>query len=396
MRDRVRQLQGEADQERADNAAHDAAWQALNNIENIAENRGDMDLWQRAQERAIRPDGSIDVNYVNQLRTTLRNRIGRDIALPDEPPTNWIAEGLQNTWDDFRHNPLVRIGAGVLTGGASEVAYQAQGAWEAMQRSFNEAADAGRAWDLTDALRAGYGQFAQENLPLNTWDALHNPNATWGDVVLGAGMDVFTGMGLWHTANNLRGSLNALQAGEGAWNVLTQGGGGRNPFRPTTAEGAAVEFAAERAVGRLRSPAGRLLTEGEIAQLTTEFQEIGGDPGMLRFNQGGRTGFVDELNVINVRGDALPSPYGTTANARLSSRAALAHEFYGHAAHRGTTLSPGAWNDEFRASYRAALTAPGLSAEERRDLMLDAIERAQEAGVSIRPNQTMRRIIHGY
>ena len=52
------------------------------------------------------------------------------------------------------------------------------------------------------------------------------------------------------------------------------------------------------------------------------------------------------------------------------------------------------WADEFRASYMAAKNAPGLTDEDRRYLIMDAISRAQEAGVSIRYNDFMRRVLH--
>lgn len=56
----------------------------------------------------------------------------------------------------------------------------------------------------------------------------------------------------------------------------------------------------------------------------------------------------------------------------------------------------GSWNDEFRASYMVAKNAPNLSEIDRYHLIQGAISRAQEAGVSIRPNEFMRRILYGY
>ena len=79
----------------------------------------------------------------------------------------------------------------------------------------------------------------------------------------------------------------------------------------------------------------------------------------------------------------------------MSVRAVLAHEYYGHRAFRGTNLSQGSWNDEFRASYMAAKTAPGLSKEDRRLLVLDALERAKSAGVSVRYNNFIRGVLYG-
>jgi hypothetical protein len=90
MRDRVQQLQQEAQRERQENQAREDAWNALNNIEDIADRHGYDDLWQRAHENAIRPDGSIDVDYVNRLRATLRDRLKGDQVLPNDPQPSWI------------------------------------------------------------------------------------------------------------------------------------------------------------------------------------------------------------------------------------------------------------------------------------------------------------------
>ena len=50
---------------------------------------------------------------------------------------------------------------------------------------------------------------------------------------------------------------------------------------------------------------------------------------------------------------------------------------------------------EGRASRNAALNAPNLSDEERRDLMVYAYDRAKEAGVTLKHDEEARRIIYG-
>lgn len=132
----------------------------------------------------------------------------------------------------------------------------------------------------------------------------------------------------------------------------------------------------------------------EIARLKKEFIEIGGDPNRLRFNQGRRTGFVDETGDILVCGDVLPLTEATHPRSVMSSRAVLAHEL-GHMRYRGTKLEVGSWNDEFRASYWAAKNVPSLTGEERAYLVQDAIARAREAGVKIKNNQFMRSTLYG-
>jgi hypothetical protein len=151
----------------------------------------------------------------------------------------------------------------------------------------------------------------------------------------------------------------------------------------------------ERGAGGLRRPALNTLEPAEIAHLQEEFASLGGDPAILRFNRGAQTGFVDQTDHINVRGDVNPIEGAHHPRSAMSSKAVLGHEL-GHRAHRGTKLPIGAWNDEFRASYWAAKTLPNLSDEDRIYLILDAMERAREAGVSFKPNALMRKILYGY
>ena len=84
----------------------------------------------------------------------------------------------------------------------------------------------------------------------------------------------------------------------------------------------------------------------------------------------------------------------------MSSKAVLAHEYYGHKyfgdLYGSKNPMPGAWNDEFRASYTAALNTPNLEEMDRAYLMLDALERAKEAGVNIKITNVIRRVLYGY
>ena len=117
---------------------------------------------------------------------------------------------------------------------------------------------------------------------------------------------------------------------------------------------------------------------------------------ILLFNEGNQTGFCDRLNKITIRGDILPDLYSDNLRDRLSQKAVLAHEYYGHFKNHPSKFRVGDWRDEFRASYCVAINAPSLSEEERRLLMLDAYDRAKEAGVKVFYNKLARRIIYGY
>lgn len=61
----------------------------------------------------------------------------------------------------------------------------------------------------------------------------------------------------------------------------------------------------------------------------------------------------------------------------LSTKAVLAHEYYGHYKAHPSKFKIDDWRDEFQASYKAAIDTPNLSYNERRMLMLDAFDRAK-------------------
>jgi len=99
----------------------------------------------------------------------------------------------------------------------------------------------------------------------------------------------------------------------------------------------------------LRTAPNHNLTDEEISSLRNDIVAIKADENVFKFNVGRRTGYDDVLDEIRVRGDVLPDLDSNHPRDRMSSRAALAHEYYGHRANRGTKVPNGAWNDEFRA-----------------------------------------------
>lgn len=156
------------------------------------------------------------------------------------------------------------------------------------------------------------------------------------------------------------------------------------------------KFSDRKMSSGMRTSPLHILTDDEINSIKEDAKSIGVPENVLRFNEGTQTGFSDRLKVINVRGDVLPDLTSDNIRDRLSSKAVLAHEYYGHYKQHPSAFRVGDWRDEFRASYRAAIDAPNLSDEERRMLMLDAYERAKEFGVNVGYNKAARRIIHGY
>lgn len=145
----------------------------------------------------------------------------------------------------------------------------------------------------------------------------------------------------------------------------------------------------------LRKPSSYILTTQEIEQVIAEAEEIDIDTNVLRFNEGRCTGYSDEKDVIFIRGNIIPDIASTKNRDRMSVRAVLAHEYYGHRSFRFSTLNAGSWKDEFRASYVAAIKAPNLTQEDRATLMVDAYERAEEAGIVLKKTKKYNRIVFG-
>lgn len=151
---------------------------------------------------------------------------------------------------------------------------------------------------------------------------------------------------------------------------------------------------------RLMAHGGRLersyiLNDDDIKNVKSEAEAIQIPTDVLRFNQGWQTGFSDKKQIINIRGDVFPDNMSTDNRDILSVRAVLAHEYYGHYKSYPSKFDQGTWQDEFSASYNAALNAPNLSIEDRARLMIDAFDRAKAAGISVKYNKKAREIIYG-
>jgi len=151
-----------------------------------------------------------------------------------------------------------------------------------------------------------------------------------------------------------------------------------------------------RDVNGYRQSRHNVLTEKDIEHLNNEIDAIGADRSVFRFNTGNKTGFDDDEIAINVKGDVYPDLNSKHPRDLMSERAVLAHEYYGHYNFFPSQFGYSDWRDEMRASYIAALKAPNLSAPDRAYLMLDAYERAREAGHMLEYSKKAREIIYGY
>ena len=139
------------------------------------------------------------------------------------------------------------------------------------------------------------------------------------------------------------------------------------------------------------------LSEGDKEYIRGEITAIEADSSVFVFRDGRGSGYNEKHDIVYISSNIFPARDNSLHPRDLMSvRAALAHEYYGHRAFRGTKVKQGAWNDEFRASYFAAKNAPNLSVDDRRYLILDCKERAKDAGITVKDNAFMKGILYGF
>ena len=146
--------------------------------------------------------------------------------------------------------------------------------------------------------------------------------------------------------------------------------------------------------GMRRSPH-YVLTEEDIAVLKAEAESIGVPIEALRFNEGDFTGFSDFRRFIYIKGNVFPDlQYGANNPIdTMTSRAVLAHEYYGHVKMYPSPYQAGSWEDEFWAHKNAAVNTPNLTEEERESLILAAEEHMRKGNLSFSEYKEMRRVL---
>ena len=162
----------------------------------------------------------------------------------------------------------------------------------------------------------------------------------------------------------------------------------------------------------MRDMSRRPLSADEIDFVKSEIRRIEADESVFVFNdedhQNGSTcyNFIDDK--IYVTRNVFPdTKYGSTHPRDIMSvGAVLAHEYYGHRAHRQEYLddykkghdfhSTPIWQDECRTSIVAAKTAPNLTDIDTCNLVMDAIYRADEYNHYIEMDSFMKEAVYGY
>lgn len=150
-------------------------------------------------------------------------------------------------------------------------------------------------------------------------------------------------------------------------------------------------------------------TGEEIEILRKAIRSIGADESVFVFNDpnhmGGSTCYNYQDDVVYVTRNVFPNEdsLSTHPRDRLTPRAVLAHEYYGHRAARqryldeesGIVEKEPLWRDEAYASINAAFNTPGLTQVERAELIYDAVKRAEEYSQIIVPTAEMKEVLYG-
>lgn len=129
------------------------------------------------------------------------------------------------------------------------------------------------------------------------------------------------------------------------------------------------------------------LTKEQIEE-TTEAMRKQGYQGDIMYSDHSNTAFHGSVegepyHYVVIGTDAYPNAQmGKSANERISVNGCAAHEIVGHYEtwRKGTALNDVVL-DEAQASIRASRFGVGLSDAERADLMSDAMERLEKAGI---------------
>lgn len=172
-----------------------------------------------------------------------------------------------------------------------------------------------------------------------------------------------------------------------------------------------IEFNKMMANG-MRNKSGTPLTEEEIELVKSEIRAIGADEDVFIFNDEEHmkksTCYNWQNDKIYVTRNIFPDVNSGSIHPRdiMSVRAVLAHEYYGHRPHHDEYESDykidkdfhtiPLWQDEQRASLEAAEKCKNLTAMDRRDLVLDVIYRAEEAGHVAEMTDFMKETLYGY
>lgn len=132
------------------------------------------------------------------------------------------------------------------------------------------------------------------------------------------------------------------------------------------------------------------LTNAQQAEVSRYAETLGIPDDVVRFSDNMNTSYgrMFGADVVYVGSDVMPSANAAvraeSANARISMKGAMAHEWVGHqAAARANKTQPDAVLEEAQASIRAARFGPELSSTERVTLLRDGVERLHNAGLSV-------------
>jgi hypothetical protein len=166
-------------------------------------------------ENVYNPDESLNAEYLRRLKQALHNRLSREAATsdPNFDDNSWrriLGETAAKTLEEAPNSMKIRILSGILTGGTSEAGFQGRQAWNAIKAAAEDAEDRGKTLSRTDALRIVGTKFKDDNLPVNTYNALEaarkaGRKLTWAELGTTLAADGFSLMDAGEAGGKITG-----------------------------------------------------------------------------------------------------------------------------------------------------------------------------------------------
>jgi len=126
---------------------------------------GDPNRWDRAMDNIFDENGEVDYDLLDKARDVFIRSIEADVDKYAPEHSHWTAEAALQTGKDAKNNMLIRLGAGYLSGGTSEMLFEPLDQLERMHDYVQYHDKGGSDWDaVKDGFTYGVKELAKDKL----------------------------------------------------------------------------------------------------------------------------------------------------------------------------------------------------------------------------------------
>ncbi|MBW2363673.1 MAG: hypothetical protein JRF25_01100, partial [Deltaproteobacteria bacterium] len=167
---KVSDLEREVQEETNRRQNWNESWEKFEKMRNGAEKRGhqlygDSGRWDKAMDNIFNEDGEVDYDLLNKARDVFIRSIQADTDTMAPEHYHWTAEAALQTGKDAKNNILIRVGAGYLSGGTSEILFEPLDQLERMQEYVKYHDKGGSDWEaVTGGFKYGIKELAKDKL----------------------------------------------------------------------------------------------------------------------------------------------------------------------------------------------------------------------------------------